>query len=146
MCSLASAAAFVPNVSLHHQSTALSALTTSDIPAEGDRSIVDGPNGPIIVTKSGGEFYATDATCPHLGLPMKKGKIEAGADGVPVLTCNFHNSCFKMNSGECTKWVTGALGVENGFVSGIMGKVGSEKSDIKSYTVTDNGDGTLSIE
>lgn len=146
MCSLASATAFVPNASLHHQSTALSALTTSDIPAEGGRSIVDGPTGPIIVTKSSGEFYATDATCPHLGLPMKKGKIEAGADGVPVLTCNFHNSCFKMNSGECTKWVTGALGVENGFVSGIMGKVGSEKSDISAYTVTDNGDGTLSIE
>lgn len=44
-----------------------------------------------------------------------------------------------------TKWVTGALGVENGLISGIMGNVGSKKSDVKSYSVTENGDGTLTI-
>ena len=41
--------------------------------------------------------------------------------------------------------MTGALGVENGLISGIMGKVGSDQSDVKAYTVTENADGTLSI-
>lgn len=77
---------------------------------------------------------------------MKKGKIESGPEGVPEITCSFHNSCFNMQTGACTKWVTGALGVENGLISGIMGKVGSDQSDVKAYTVTENADGTLSIE
>ena len=139
------ATAFAPK-SMIGLSSRLNAITTSDIPAEGERSLVDGPDGTIIITKSGGNFYAVDAKCPHLGLPMKKGKIEAGSDGVPVITCSFHNSCFKMDSGECTKWVTGALGQENGLIAGIMEKVGSQKSDVKAYTVTENEDGSLTIE
>lgn len=77
---------------------------------------------------------------------MKKGKIENGPDGVPVISCNFHNSCFNMQTGACTKWVTGALGMESGLVSIIMGKVGSDQSDVKAYAVTENEVGTLSIE
>lgn len=142
---LTAVAAFAPNSSFGHPSK-LQAIKTTDVPSEGDRSLVDGPNGTIIVTKSGGKFYAVDAKCPHLGLPMKKGKIEAGSDGVPVITCNFHNSCFKMDSGKCTKWVTGALGQENGLIAGFMSKVGSEKTDVKAYKVSDNGDGSLTIE
>jgi nitrite reductase/ring-hydroxylating ferredoxin subunit len=104
--------AFMPNAKVHHRgvgsfarssrttTTTIRAVTTSDVPAEGGRSLVEGPNGTIIVTKSGGSFYAVDAICPHLNLPMKKGKIEAGADGVPIITCNFHNSCFRMDSGK----------------------------------------------
>lgn len=136
--------AFSPSSHVRHSSQ-LDAIKTKDIPSEGDRSLVEGPDGTIIVTKSGGKLYAVDAKCPHLGLPMKKGKIEAGPDGVPVITCNFHNSCFKMDSGKCTKWVTGALGQENGLIAGLMGKVGSSKTDVKAYSVKDNKDGSLTI-
>lgn len=48
--------------------TSLSAITVSEVPAEGDRSIVDGPDGSIVVTKAAGSYYAVDAKCPHLGL------------------------------------------------------------------------------
>ena len=41
--------------------------------------------------------------------------------------------------------MTGALGVKNSFVSGLMGKVGGEKQDIKAYSVTENEDGSLTI-
>eukprot|EP00438_Fugacium_kawagutii_P034603 Skav225835 [mRNA] locus=scaffold345:66586:69251:+ [translate_table: standard] len=71
-------------------------------PAEGDRVIVDGDDGPIVVAKIDGKYYAVDGKCPHLGLPMKQGKIENGPEG-PTLTCNFHNSEFNMKSGVCTK-------------------------------------------
>ncbi|KAL9181078.1 hypothetical protein ACHAXT_009883 [Thalassiosira profunda] len=45
--------------------------------AEGEREILSGPNGPILVTQVAGSLYAVDATCPHLNLPMKKGKISS---------------------------------------------------------------------
>jgi nitrite reductase/ring-hydroxylating ferredoxin subunit len=128
------------------RTTTLEAISVPEIPVEGERTIVDGPDGPILVAKVAGSFYAVDATCPHLGLPMKKGKIDpTGAGGDPELTCNFHNSCFNMKTGACTKWVTGALGVKSGFVAGIMSKVGSEQKDVKAYEVVENEDGTLEL-
>mmetsp|Transcript_74730 Transcript_74730/g.206921 ORF Transcript_74730/g.206921 Transcript_74730/m.206921 type:complete len:181 (+) Transcript_74730:58-600(+) len=114
-------------------------------PREGEREVVDGPHGPIIVAKLGGEFFAVDGTCPHLNLPMKRGKIEKGQDG-PILTCSFHNSCFNMKNGKCTKWVTGVLGFENDIVGGLMGNVGGQKTDIRAYKITDHGDGYLWLE
>jgi nitrite reductase/ring-hydroxylating ferredoxin subunit len=112
--------------------------------AEGEREIIDGTNGPILVTKVAGSYYAVDATCPHLGLPMKKGKIDSDG-GVATITCNFHNSCFELSTGKCTKWVTGALGFQVGLVSSIMSKVGSEQKDITAYYVTEMEDGSLLV-
>ena len=111
---------------------------------EGDREILTGPNGPILVTKVAGTYYAVDATCPHLGLPMKKGKITV-ENGEPTLTCSFHNSCFEMKTGKCTKWVTGALGNENEFISGVMSSLGSEQKDIMAYHVSEESDGSLIV-
>lgn len=73
---------------------------------------------------------------------MKKGKIEDGPEGV-TLTCNFHNSCFSMKDGSCKSWVTGVLGFQNPLASGVMGKLGGRKSDIRAYEVTVEKDGSL---
>jgi nitrite reductase/ring-hydroxylating ferredoxin subunit len=35
--------------------------------------VLDGPEGAIIVANVKGSFYAVNAKCPHLGLPMKRG-------------------------------------------------------------------------
>jgi len=113
--------------------------------AEGEREILDGPNGSILVTKVAGSYYAVDATCPHLGLPMKKGKISLDDKQQPTLTCSFHNSCFELQTGKCTKWVTGALGSENDVIAGIMGGLGSEQKDIVAYTVSEETDGSLRV-
>jgi nitrite reductase/ring-hydroxylating ferredoxin subunit len=136
---------FVANAHPSAKAFALQA-TTIDCPAvaEGEREIIDGPDGPILVTRVAGGYYAVDATCPHLGLPMKKGKIEDNG-GKTTITCNFHNSCFDMKTGKCEKWVTGALGVKSGFISGIMSKVGSGQKDIMAYCVTEKDDGSLIV-
>ena len=62
-----SSAFVAPNVP-STPTTSLSAITVSEVPAEGDRSIIDGPDGAIVVTKAAGSYYAVDAKCPHLGL------------------------------------------------------------------------------
>ena len=71
--------------------------------ADGDRKLVDTKEGTIIVTKQGGAFYAVNAKCPHLGLPMKKGAIDV-ENGKATITCNFHNSKFSLEDGSCTQW------------------------------------------
>ena len=124
--------------------TQLLSSFTCPVVSEGEREIVDGPSGPVLVTKVAGSYYAVDATCPHLNLPMKKGNVEVKG-GKTTITCNFHNSCFDMETGKCDQWVTGALGVENGLMSGLMSKVGSEKKDTVAYYVTENDDGSLEV-
>lgn len=114
--------------------------------AEGERKILNnGRNGPILVTRVAGSYYAIDAICPHLNLPMKKGKIDVDAGGNPTLTCSFHNSCFELKTGKCTKWVTGALGAQNELISGIMSSIGSEQKDIVAYRVFEEEDGSLIV-
>ena len=84
-----------------------------------------------------------DATCPHLNLPMKKGKITVDEETKrPTLTCSFHNSCFELGMGKCTKWVTGVLGTQNEFISGIMSNFGSYRKDIVAYHVVEEEDGS----
>jgi nitrite reductase/ring-hydroxylating ferredoxin subunit len=76
--------------------------TASEIP-NGERKIVDTPSGTVIIANVDGSFYAVNAKCPHLGLPMKKGPITV-ENGEPTITCNFHNSKFELNTGKCTAW------------------------------------------
>lgn len=79
---------------------------------EGERRVVDYDGGQIIVTKNGGELYAIDARCPHLGLPMKRGKIIKGDNANdPTITCNFHNSEFSLKDGSCKIWCSKVMGV-----------------------------------
>jgi nitrite reductase/ring-hydroxylating ferredoxin subunit len=113
--------------------------------AEGERKILNGQNGPVLVTRVAGSYYAVDATCPHLNLPMKKGKISVDEGGNPTITCSFHNSCFEMKTGKCTKWVTGALGTQNELISGIMSNIGSQQNDIAAYNVFEEEDGSLTV-
>mmetsp|Transcript_15142 Transcript_15142/g.42978 ORF Transcript_15142/g.42978 Transcript_15142/m.42978 type:complete len:179 (+) Transcript_15142:72-608(+) len=121
------------------------AIKVPSAPEEGGRTVVDGPQGPIIVAKVGGEYFAVDGTCPHMKKSMKAGKIEAGPDG-PTLTCRLHNSSFNMKSGKCVKWVTGALGFESSVVGGLVGKLGGEKCDIQAYKVVESEDGGMWLE
>jgi hypothetical protein len=54
-----------PSTSCHDSAVPLWALTSPAV-AEGEREIIDGPSGPVLVTKVAGTYYAVDATCPHV--------------------------------------------------------------------------------
>jgi nitrite reductase/ring-hydroxylating ferredoxin subunit len=61
----------------------------------------------VALTRVNGAVQAFINKCPHLGLPLTKGKI---ADG--VITCPFHGSSFDLCSGADKDWVTGVMGVK----------------------------------
>jgi len=124
--------------------TALNAMevaTTAEIPP-GERKLVETDKGTVIVANVEGEFFAVNAKCPHLGLPMKKGAITSEG-GVPTITCNFHNSKFSMKDGSCQLWCDKVLGIPGtGFLAGAMGNVGGAKNspaDAYPVTVTEEG-------
>lgn len=78
-----------------------------------------------MVANVGGEFFAVNAKCPHLGLPMKRGAITVEG-GEPVITCNFHRSKFSMASGVCKVWSDSVFGIPGteglgSFVGGLGG-------------------------
>lgn len=84
----------------------------------GARQVVKIGDKNILVLNHEGTIYAVENACPHLKLPMKKGKItESGA-----IVCPWHRSSFNLCTGKAQDWITFPP-----VVSKVMGMVASEK-------------------
>lgn len=53
-------------------------------------------NRQIALFRSGGQIYACNNRCPHEGYPLSEGTLSGGC----VLTCNWHNWKFDLDSGD----------------------------------------------
>src|SRR5262245_33740159 len=51
----------------------------------------------IAVFNVSGSIYAIDNRCPHEGYPLAAGQLSKDC----VLTCNWHNWKFRLDTGEC---------------------------------------------
>jgi nitrite reductase/ring-hydroxylating ferredoxin subunit len=49
----------------------------------------------VIVVNTGDAVYAMSSVCPHAGLPLGDGWLDAGS-----VVCPFHGSAFELTSGE----------------------------------------------
>lgn len=108
--------------------------TTSEVSA--DKILKTAANGQsILVAKVGDKYCSIANKCPHLGLPMAKGKFENG-----VVTCPFHGSKFEICTGKNVEWVESFVGIP---LPGIAQKVmamGKEPTDVASFVVTQDGE------
>jgi nitrite reductase/ring-hydroxylating ferredoxin subunit len=59
----------------------------------------------VVLTRLKGKVYAFENKCPHLGLPLAKGKIDGSA-----IQCPWHGARFDMCSGENLQWCSGIPG------------------------------------
>ncbi len=107
----------------------------ADVPAMGTK-VFDLEGTAIAVAKVGDGFCAVVNKCPHLGLPIAGGKIDA-ADG--TITCPWHNSVFELCSGKNLDWVQGVVGVKLPDWSRKIVALGKEPAPIQSFTVTEEG-------
>src|SRR5215469_6651821 len=60
------------------------------------RLVVHGRHRPILLIYEGGQVFALDNRCPHMGFPLERGSIDDG-----ILTCHWHHARFALASG-CT--------------------------------------------
>jgi nitrite reductase/ring-hydroxylating ferredoxin subunit len=70
-------------------------LDESRLP-EGAREVVEVNGAPVLLIRHGGEIFAVAARCPHMGAPLKNGRITE--DG--HLVCPWHRSAFSLRTGD----------------------------------------------
>ena len=93
-------------------------VLAADELSSGDRKVVKVGDQKILIIKNNDELHAVNNACPHLKLPLKKGKItEDGA-----LVCPFHRSAFDLCTGEVTNWTPWPP-----VVGGVLGKISPEQ-------------------
>lgn len=108
--------------------------TTTAVSA--DKALKADANGQaVLVAKVGDQYCAIANKCPHLGLPMAKGKVENG-----VITCPFHGSKFELCSGKNVEWVDSFVGIPlPGFAQKMMA-MGKSPTDVAHFAVTQEGE------
>jgi len=67
---------------------------------------VDGTNVLFSHLEQG--FFATQAKCPHMLMPLEKGHIKDGCR----LQCKFHRAEFDIKSGKAEKWANFPPGIQ----------------------------------
>lgn len=60
----------------------------------------------LLFSRVNGQVCAIENRCPHLGLPLAKGKICEGR-----VTCPFHGSSFDLLTGDNIDWTNALLGM-----------------------------------
>jgi nitrite reductase/ring-hydroxylating ferredoxin subunit len=96
-------------------------LAETDLPA-GTRQVIEVEKRKILLLNHEGQLHALDNACPHLKLPLKKGKITA--DG--AIVCPWHRSAFDLATGSVKAWCTWPP---------VMGKVMSAMSEAQAVSV-----------
>lgn len=107
--------------------------TTADVSA--DKVLKVSVNGQaVLVAKVGDQYCAIANKCPHLGLPMAKGKFENG-----IITCPFHGSKFEICTGKNVEWVESFVGIPLPGVAQKMMAMGKSPTDVANFKVTQEG-------
>ena len=66
----------------------------------GEREVVEVQDHKILLIHHEGKIYAVLNSCPHMGSPMKRGKITEDDD----IICPLHHSRFDLETGEVKEW------------------------------------------
>jgi nitrite reductase/ring-hydroxylating ferredoxin subunit/uncharacterized membrane protein len=70
-------------------------VLASDDLVEGTPLVVEDGRVPVLLLRRGGQVYAVEAWCPHVGGPLIEGTFE----GLTV-ECPWHQSCFRLDDGR----------------------------------------------
>ncbi|NJL61829.1 MAG: Rieske (2Fe-2S) protein [Methylacidiphilales bacterium] len=94
------------------------ALAQDELPQDA-RKVVKIEQRAILLVHHNNQIYAIENSCPHLKLPLQKGKITD--DG--AIVCPFHRSAFNLSTGNPTDWTPFPPGVGK-----LMGMISKEKA------------------
>jgi nitrite reductase/ring-hydroxylating ferredoxin subunit len=105
-------------------------VISADELAPGARQVVKVEEQSLLVLNEAGKIYAINSICPHLKLPLKKGKITAEGS----IVCPWHRSAFDLETGNVKSWCPWPPVVGN-----LLGKVSQEKTLAVFPTRVENG-------
>lgn len=94
-------------------------IISADQLAPGDRQVVKLEAISLLLLNHAGKIYAINNICPHLKLPLKKGKITAD----DAIVCPWHRSEFDLDTGNVKTWCPWPPAVGK-----LLGKVSAEKT------------------
>jgi nitrite reductase/ring-hydroxylating ferredoxin subunit len=94
----------------------------------------------LLLVKRDGAVHALENKCPHIGLPLARGKIEGDE-----IVCPFHGSRFNIRTGENTDWVAAVAGVKIPPWSSALLSFGKKPQPVKTYAVSVEG-GAVFVE
>jgi len=89
----------------------------------------------LVLVKNDGAVHALENKCPHLGVPLGRGKIENGE-----IVCPFHGSRFNLVTGENTDWVSSVAGVKIPDWSSALLSFGKKPQPIRTFPVSVEGE------
>ncbi|BCL34775.1 Rieske (2Fe-2S) protein [Nostoc sp. MS1] len=92
-------------------------IAQDELPENG-RKVVKVEQRNILLLKHNNKVFAIENSCPHLKLPLQKGKITN--DG--AIVCPFHRSAFDLATGNPTTWTPFPPGIGK-----VMGMISKEK-------------------
>ena len=82
------------------------------------KKVVKVGNQSILLVNHQNQFYAVANSCPHMKLPMQKGKLTA--DG--AIICPWHRSAFDLCTGDVKDWTPFPPGVGK-----LLGMISSQQ-------------------
>lgn len=88
----------------------------------------------LVLVKADGAVHALENKCPHLGLPLGRGKIAGGE-----IVCPFHGSRFNIRTGENTDWVSAVAGLKIPAWSSALLSFGKKPQPIRTFPVSVEG-------
>lgn len=102
---------------------------------EGKGLCVKAGTTKIVLILSGEAVHAIENRCPHLGVPIGRGKI-VGTE----IVCPFHGSRFDIRTGENTDWVSAIGGMKIPDWTSSMLSFGKKPQPIRRFPVSIEGD------
>ncbi|HIK32828.1 MAG TPA: Rieske (2Fe-2S) protein [Oscillatoriales cyanobacterium M59_W2019_021] len=94
-------------------------VLAQDALPEGSREVVKVEDRSILLIHHQGQLYAVSNSCPHLKLPLKKGKLTEDC----AIVCPFHRSAFDLKTGDVKNWTPFPP-----VVGQVLGMVSKEKT------------------
>ena len=88
----------------------------------------------LVLIKENGTVRALENKCPHLGLPLGRGKIEDGE-----IVCPFHGSRFNIRTGENTDWVSAVAGMKIPAWTSSLLSFGKKPQAVRTFPVSVEG-------
>ena len=102
---------------------------------EGQGLCVKAGGVSLVLIKSGGRVHALENNCPHLKMPLARGRIENGR-----IICPFHGSSFDIKTGKNVDWVGTVAGHTMPLWARALFAMGRKPKPVKTFPVSiENG-------